>query len=88
MGAENSPIVAAHVDAWRMPPDGRPPIDLTDTTPAHVVMEACGTSHYWDAPLRPSDTVSRFCLRSTCGPLSGGRRQIAPTRRPARCRAQ
>ena len=55
---------------------------LATTSATHVVMEACGTAHYWGAARKATVTRSRCCHRPTCGRTCVAIRPTAPTRRP------
>ena len=48
--------------------------------PAHVVMEACGSSHYWGRTAQALGHRVTLLPRRTYGPLSGARKRTAPTR--------
>jgi hypothetical protein len=53
---------------------------LARTEPASLVMEACGTSHYWGARLNRWAMRSSYCMPYMSKPTCGGRRQMPPMR--------
>ena len=53
---------------------------LGNCGPLHVVMEACGSAHYWARRFRAQGHNVRYCLPATYGLTCGATRPIEPMR--------